>query len=337
MSFSIVGEYFVAFLIGVIQGLTEFLPVSSTAHLDLLSRVLLDGRDFGLSDSNVIQLGTTLALLIYFRHELKDLAIRLRDVLTKPNVATEWWQDTLKWWGQTNTTQSDYSENYKINLLLTQLGIGTLPISVMGFFLQDFVDKNLRGPLTVAVFLIIGACLLLLAEFLNPKMQEQIKNKQELDSSIFTRDQIILIALFQALAIFPGMSRSGSTIAGSLIVGLARPQAARLAFLIGIPALILSGVKDLIHLIFENYRNFHFLPEARFWDNPNLLDPRVNFSLSAVILATLVAYFVGYISLKWLIGYVSKFNTMYFNYYRIVLALVIIFITLAVRYRFLTF
>ncbi len=171
--------------------------------------------------------------------------------------------------------------------------------------------------------------MLLVSENLNGKMKSPDKTSQELDSESFTKDQVILIGLFQALAIFPGMSRSGSTIAGSLMVGLARPQAAKFAFLIGVPALLLSSLKDLFEVFTKNFSELHFLPDARFWDSPSLPDPRVNLSIVSILIAVVIAYVVGYICLKWLINYVSKVNTNVFSYYRIGLAVLIFILILA--------
>ncbi len=340
MPFSALNEYIAAILIGIIQGLTEFLPISSTAHLSLFSRLFLSGRDFGLSTSNIIQLGTTLALILYFKNDLKPLLIQSRNILTKPGEYTNWLSDTKIWWSNksSNLFQGQdldlkhlgYSEKIKQNLLLSQLAIGTIPIVIFGLLLQHYVDISLRGPGYIAIFLSIGAGFLIMAESLNRKFKNSEKLATlPLDPTKITRDQVILIGLFQSMAIFPGMSRSGSTIAGSLIVGLNRPQAARFAFLIGIPALILSSLKDLLEVLVKNIGKSHFLPEAKYWDSLKSIDPRVEFSLSAILVATILSFIVGYVSLKWLIQYLSKVNTRNFSYYRFGLSAVILIYLLA--------
>jgi len=345
MQFSVLNEYLAAIFIGIIQGLTEFLPISSTAHLSLFSRLFLSGRDFGLSTSNIIQLGTTIAIIIFFKNDLKPLLNQLKSIITQPKAYKNWWNDTKIWWfsQSSNLFQSHdlnlkhlgYSAKVKENLLLSQLAIGTIPIVVLGFFLQNYVDNSLRGPGFVAIFLSLGAGFLLIAENLSQKFKN-LKNSNSqtdmtLDPTKITRDQIILIGLFQSMAIFPGMSRSGSTIAGSLIVGLNRPQAARFAFLVGIPALLLSSFKDLFEVLFRNFNNFHLLPDAKYWDSLKSIDPRVEFSLAAILLATVIAFIFGYISLKWLIGYISKVSTKNFSYYRFGLSAVILMYLLLAR------
>lgn len=342
MNFSIAAEIIAAVLIGLIQGLTEFIPVSSTAHLDLFSRLILNGRDIGLASSNIVQLGTTVALLIYFRYELQGLVKVFLDIFINPQVRQAWWSDSKQWWltpthfdrlkmSSEETAELDqptYTANSKNHILLTQLAIATVPIAIFGLFLQNFIDRNLRLPGTVAIFLILGAVLLLVAENLNVKLAAKPEQSADLDPTAFSKDQVILIGLFQALAVFPGMSRSGSTIAGSLMVGLARPQAARFAFLVGIPALVLSSLKDLIAVFSKNFQYLHLLPEARFWDDPTLADPRVNLSLVSILIAVIVSYIFGYICLKWLIRYISKFSTHIFSYYRIGLAVLVLLLIL---------
>jgi undecaprenyl-diphosphatase len=357
MSFSALNEFIAAIFIGIIQGLTEFLPISSTAHLDLFSRLFLSGRDFGLSTSNIIQFGTTIALLIYFKEDLKPLIHQLKNILTNNREFKNWLSDTKLWW-QTKTDnlfqdinprldleakRKGYSDKVKQNLLLSQLAIATVPIAILGLFLQKYVDSSLRGPGFVAIFLSLGAGLLMLSENLSHKFkrttnegdQHQNHDSSEINPLSMSRDQVILIGLFQSMAIFPGMSRSGSTIAGSLIVGLNRPQAARFAFLVGIPALFLSSLKDLFDILSKNISRLHFLPEAKYWDKLTVPDPRVEFSLAAIAVAMILSFIFGYISLKWLIKYISKVNTAKFSYYRFGLSFVILmYLLLASIFKF---
>ena len=329
MSFSAINEFIAAILIGLIQGLTEFLPISSTAHLSLFSRLFLNDRDFGLSTSNIIQFGTTIALLIYFKDDLKPLISKLKDIFTNSKSFSLWLKDTKIWWNVSSKnlfhseelTQKHlgYSSEAKTNLLFSQLGIATVPIVILGLLMQKYVDNYLRLPGYVAIFLALGAGILMLAENLNSKFGTQKHGHHDINPSSLTRDQVIMIGLFQSMAIFPGMSRSGSTIAGSLIVGLNRPQAARFAFLVGIPALVISSLKDLIEIFTKAIKQAHFLPSEKYWT-----PTQVEFSLAAILLATVIAFIVGYACLKWLISYVSKTDTRVFSYYRFGLAVVIL-------------
>ena len=329
MSFSAINEFIAAILIGLIQGLTEFLPISSTAHLNLFSRIFLNDRDFGLSTSNIIQFGTTIALLIYFKEDLKPLISKLKDILTNSKSFNLWLNDTKIWWNASSKnlfhseelTQKHlgYSSEVKTNLLLSQLALATIPIAILGLLMQRYVDSALRLPGYVAIFLALGAGILILAEHLNTKFGSQKHPHHELNPTSLTRDQVFIIGAFQAMAIFPGMSRSGSTIAGSLIVGLNRPQAARFAFLVGIPALVLSSLKDLIEIFTKAIKQAHFLPSEKYWTST-----QVEFSLVAILVATTVAFIVGYTCLKWLISYISKTDTRVFSYYRLGLSVVIL-------------
>jgi len=332
MTFSYLNEFIAAILIGLIQGLTEFLPISSTAHLDLFSRIFLNDRDFGLSTSNIIQFGTTIALLIYFKEDLKPIISKLKDILTSRKSFSLWLNDTKIWWStpsknlfhseELNQKHLGYSGEVKTNLLLSQLALATVPIAILGLLMQKYVDTYLRLPGYVAIFLALGAGILMLAENLNLKFGNQKHDhhpNHELNPTSLTRDQVLMIGSFQAMAIFPGMSRSGSTIAGSLIVGLNRPQAARFAFLVGIPALVLSSLKDLIEIFTKAIKQAHFLPSDKYWSAT-----QVEFSLTAILIATVIAFVVGYACLKWLILYISKTDTRVFSYYRFGLSVVIL-------------
>jgi undecaprenyl-diphosphatase len=329
MSFSTLNEFIAAILFGLIQGLTEFLPISSTAHLGLFSRVFLNGRDFGLSTSNIIQFGTTIALLLYFKDDLKPLISKLKNILTNGKSFNLWLSDTKIWWNissknlfhndEQNQKLLGYSSDVKSNLLISQLALATIPISILGLLMQNYVDSSLRLPGYVAIFLALGAGILILSEHLNQKFGTQKHSHSELNPTTLTRDQVIIIGAFQSMAIFPGMSRSGSTIAGSLLVGLNRPQAARFAFLVGIPALLLSSLKDLIEIFTKAISQAHFLPEEKYWSVT-----QVEFSLVAILVATLIAFIVGYACLKWLISYISKTDTRVFSYYRFGLSAVIL-------------
>jgi len=322
-------EFLVAILLGLVQALTEFLPISSTAHLGIFGRLLLQGRDFGLTASVAIQLGTTVALLIYFRQDLKVLWQHFTSFFKSQEARQNWWFDTLKWWQGDKSALVHFSDAAAKNVLLTQLVIATAPIVIFGLLFQNFIARSLRGNVSMAAFLLLGAVLLLLAEQLNERLiklnqksnQSQPAKPTALDVS---KHQTIIIGLFQALAVFNGMSRSGSTIAGALMVGLNRPQAARYAFLLGIPALTLSGLKSLFDLILDRRYAFHWWPEASFWQSPDLLRAKVNLSFLAILLATLVAFGVGYLVLKWFLPYLAKYSTKYFAYYRIALALLLI-------------
>ena len=203
-------------VLGIVQGLTEFLPVSSTAHLRVLP-YFLGWEDPGAAFSAAVQLGTLAAVFIYFAGDIKRLiaaaweGLRLRDLRHS--------QDSLVAWA---------------------IVPGTLPIAVFGLGFRDFIETEARGLSIVASALIGGAVMLLIAE-------KAGKRDRGMESLGFWRIQFI--GLCQALALIPGSSRSGVTIAGGLLAGLHRKEAARFSFILGLPAIAASGLLQLLELM----------------------------------------------------------------------------------------
>jgi len=212
---------FEAILLGIIQGLTEFLPISSTGHLTvagkLMNLVSADHPEQWTAFIALIQLGTLLAVLIYF---WKDIISIIRD----------FFQDNL-------IKRVKYSEQ-KINSKLGWLIIiGTIPVVIIGLAFKDAIEGALTKNLyVIAASLIVLALILALAEKI-AKFKKDLKNITILDS--------IIIGFAQALALIPGSSRSGTTITAGLFVGLKRESAARFSFLLSIPAVFASGVLQL--------------------------------------------------------------------------------------------
>jgi undecaprenyl-diphosphatase len=216
---------FEAILLGIIQGLTEFLPISSTGHLTvagkLMNLVSADHPEQWTAFIALIQLGTLLAVLIYF---WKDIISIIRD----------FFQDNL-------IKRVKYSEQ-KINSKLGWLIIiGTIPVVIIGLAFKDAIEGALTKNLyVIAASLIILALILALAEKI-AKFKKDLKNITILDS--------IIIGFAQALALIPGSSRSGTTITAGLFVGLKRESAARFSFLLSIPAVFASGVLQLYEAV----------------------------------------------------------------------------------------
>ena len=212
---------FEAILLGIIQGLTEFLPISSTGHLTvagkLMNLVSADHPEQWTAFIALIQLGTLLAVLIYF---WKDIISIIKD----------FFQDNL-------IKRVKYSEQ-KINSKLGWLIIiGTIPVVIIGLAFKDAIEGALTKNLyVIAASLIILALILALAEKI-AKFKKDLENITILDS--------IIIGFAQALALIPGSSRSGTTITAGLFVGLKRESAARFSFLLSIPAVFASGVLQL--------------------------------------------------------------------------------------------
>ena len=216
-------NWFQAIILGLIQGLTEFLPISSTAHLKAVP-VFLGWGDPGVAFSAVIQLGSIAAVLSYFWQDLKE-------VLGGSITAIK---------------EKDYkSNNFRISL---GIAVGTLPIVILGlglkFFVPDLDNSPLRSMTTIAIASIVMALLLALAEY---------KGKHKRDFDKLNTQDGILMGLAQSLAIIPGVSRSGSTITSGLFMGLNRATAARFSFLLGIPAITLAGLVELKDILSESF------------------------------------------------------------------------------------
>jgi undecaprenyl-diphosphatase len=208
-----------ALLLGIIQGLTEFIPVSSTAHL-LIGQALLNipSGDKIFSFNVIIQLGTVLAMLLFFWKDLWSIlqGFFLGIVHKKPFET----HDSLVGW-----------------LVI----VATIPALIVGFLLKDVMEKLFSNPILIAALrLLITAGLLGVVEYLG-------SHKRQLESASWM--DAIVIGFFQVLAIFPGASRSGSTIAGGLLRGFDRPSAARMAFLMSAPILTAAGAYETLKVI----------------------------------------------------------------------------------------
>jgi len=198
-------------LLSVVQGLTEFLPVSSSAHLVLLSEFLGE-EDQGIIFDVGVHFGTLMAALVYFRSDLKKMIINLgsHKFLSKEN-------------------------NLTANLI-----IAVIPILLLGFLLRDFVNLNLRNSEVIAYATIIFGILLYTAQIR--------KGKENLDS--VSLKQALIIGLFQCLALIPGTSRSGITITAGLFLGLSATAASRFSFLLAIPTIGAIALAELIRVSF---------------------------------------------------------------------------------------
>jgi len=250
---------FEAFLLGIIQGLTEFIPVSSTAHL-LIGQQLLNipSSDFVFSFLVIVQIGTILSLLIVFWNDLLSL---VKAFFAKPFSTPE---NNLAW-----------------NIIFA-----TIPAALIGFLLRNVIENLFSQPLLQAsVRLFSAAVLLTLAEWLG-KRTRQIESMTWVDA--------VIIGFFQIIAVFPGASRSGSTISGGMFRGFDRPSAARFAFLMSIPIMLGAG-------------GYQMSAVARM--------PGVTDFLPALAVGFITAAIVGWFSVRWLISYLSKHSLYVFSVY----------------------
>jgi undecaprenyl-diphosphatase len=204
-----------AILLGAIQGFTEFLPVSSSAHL-ILARAFFGWEmppEFGLAFDVAVHVGTLAAILAYFRVEIVNMLRALPRVLAP---------------------QPDPSAR-----LIRLIVVGTLPVVVVVLLFNDFIENVLRTPAVAAGALAFGAILMLVAERLGPRTRAE--------DSLTWRDAV-LIGCAQASALIPGMSRSGSTITIGMFLGIRRDAAARFTFLLAIPAMLAAAAKEALAL-----------------------------------------------------------------------------------------
>jgi undecaprenyl-diphosphatase len=263
--------FFQSFLLGIIQGLTEFIPVSSTAHL-LIGQALL-GIPSGeriFSFNVIIQLGTVLALLLFF---WKDLLSILRAFIT-------------------GLVQRKPFESYD-SLVGWLVIVATVPALIVGFLLKDVMDFLFSNPLLIAgVRLLVSATLLGLVEYYG--------THQRTLESVSWKDAIV-IGFFQILAIFPGASRSGSTIAGGIVRGFDRPSAARMAFLMSAPILTAAGLYESIKVI---------------------LMPNTTEFLPYLIVGFVTAGVVGWLSISWLMNFLRNHSIYLFAGYCAVVGLI---------------
>lgn len=260
-----------AIFLGALQGLTEFLPISSSAHLRIAGEFF--NQDPGAKFTAITQIGTELAVLIYFRHDIKRI---------------------ISAWVKKLISSSNISESEKKDARLGwMIVIGSLPIAIIGYLAQDAIKTEFRSLWIVATVLIVFGFILGLADHFGEK------NKQ---ISELTVKHGVLYGLAQSLALVPGVSRSGATIAMGRILGYTREAALRYSFLLAMPAVFGSGLYELYQA---------FVDES---------DPNV-YSLTETFVATTVAFFIGYLVIAWLLKFVTTKSFMPFIVYRIALGL----------------
>jgi len=260
-----------AVILGLVQGVTEFLPISSTAHLRLVPAVA-GWDDPGAAFTAVLQLGTLAAVIAFF---LRDLLRMLRSALRALQRRDE---------------RPDTDARHLLYLI-----IGTIPIGIAGILLRHAVEGAFRSLWVVASALIVVALLLAWVE-----RRRHDQPGRTLDA-IDLRDAV-LIGCAQALALVPGVSRSGATITAGLFLGFNREAAARYSFLLSVPAVVLSGLFEFRH-IGEEGNTAGFAPTA---------------------IATVVAFVVGYATIAWLLRYVRNHDFTIFVAYRVIVGVIIL-------------
>lgn len=259
-----------AIFLGILQGLTEFLPISSSAHIRIAGEFLPSAEDPGATFTAIMQIGTEIAVLLYFR---KDL-IRIFGAAYK--------------WLSGKRFESGSAESKGAKLALWIL-IGSIPIFVLGYVGQSYIRDNFRSLYLIAATLIVFGLLLGWLDRVGPRLKTV--------DSLNARDGIAY-GLAQSLALIPGVSRSGATIAMGRMLGYQREAALKYSFLLAIPAVLGSGLYELINSFSE---------------------PTNNFSNFETAIATLTAFVIGYIVIAWLMKFVQYRSFMPFVVYRVML------------------
>lgn len=269
-------------LYGIVEGITEWLPISSTGHLILLEELLPFTNttpEFFEMYEVVIQLGAILAVLLLFFKKL--------------------------WPFQNNTAQLGVKRFVKIDSISLWLKvlIASLPAAIIGLPLDDWLDAHLYNKTTVATMLIVYGVLFIVVEQWNKK-----RNPRITDTDGITYGTAALIGCFQVLAMIPGTSRSGATILGAILIGLARPAAAEFSFFLAIPTMVGASGLKLVKFLMESSFTFE--------------------QVVILLVGMLVSFLVSVIAIRGLMRYVQKKDFSFFGYYRILLGLVVLGVSL---------
>ncbi|MBD2462109.1 undecaprenyl-diphosphate phosphatase [Oscillatoria sp. FACHB-1407] len=259
-------NWFQAAILGIVQGLTEFLPISSTAHLKVVP-VAMGWGDPGVAFTAVLQLGSIAAILWYFWSDLTQVTVGMTQALMRSQYE---------------------SKDFRMGLGII---LGTIPIVIGGVLIKvlipDFDRSPLRSMAAIATASIGMSLLLAFSEYVG-------KRKRTLDD-IGTQDGIWM-GFAQALALIPGVSRSGSTLTAGLFIGLERAAAARYSFLLGIPAITIAGLVELKTLLEVGVRGAELLP---------------------LVIGVITAAASSYAAIAWLLRYLQNHNTWVFIWYRL--------------------
>jgi undecaprenyl-diphosphatase len=262
-----------AIVLGIAQGLTEYLPISSTAHLRIVP-AFMGWEDPGAAFTAVTQLGTMAAVLLYFRADLWRIAHMWTVSLHRPELRSQ--LDARMGW---------------------YILLGTIPIGIFGFVFADQIESGARDLYLIGTTLIVLGLILLLAE--------RLGRRDRALPDIKRRDGIV-IGCAQALALVPGVSRSGATITAGLFLGFDRASAARYSFLLSVPAVVLSGLFELREIGEEG-----------------------GAGVVETALATIAAFVVGYASIAFLLRWLARHSTAVFVVYRVALGALVLVLTAA--------
>ncbi|WP_309130239.1 undecaprenyl-diphosphate phosphatase [Brevibacterium sp.] len=263
-------DWLVAAVLGIVQALTEFLPISSSAHVRIVGEWMLPGQDPGAFFTAIIQIGTELAVVVYF---WKDIVTIVR-----------------KWCLALVGKHDRHDPEVRLGWLII---IGSIPIVVIGLLFEDYIEGALRSLWITATMLIAFGLLIGLADWVG---------KRQYTLEDMTWRQGILFGLAQALAVIPGVSRSGGTIMAGRFMGFSRPEAARYSFLLAIPAVLGAGFYGLFKSL----------------GNPDMV-----IGWGPTIMATVIAFGLGLAVIHWFLGYVKTRSFAIFVWYRVALGILL--------------
>lgn len=262
---------FEAIFLGTLQGLTEFLPISSSAHIRIAGALFGTADDPGARFTAITQIGTELAVLIFFRNDIKQ-------------IISAWFRQITKRPTSGSTEKSDARMGWLII-------VGSLPIGILGYLGKDVISNDFRSLWLIASTLIIFGVILGIAD--------KYGNSDRNLSNLSVRDGL-LYGFAQSLALVPGVSRSGTTIAMGRFLGYSRQAALRYSFLLALPAVFGSGFYELKGALADG-------------------GDTGTFTISETLLATVIAFVIGYAVIAWLLKFVSTKSFAPFIIYRIAL------------------
>ncbi|MBP6671708.1 MAG: undecaprenyl-diphosphatase UppP [Bacteroidetes bacterium] len=264
-----------AVIFGIIQGLTEFLPISSTGHLRIIP-ALLGWGDPGAAFTAVIQFGTLVAVLFYFRKDIASIVTAvMKGIITRKFFHN---RDAQMGW---------------------MIAAGTVPIVFFGLLLKHQIETTFRSLYVISASLIVLAVVLMIAEAATKRRSARGEKLKSLDE--LSWKDVMIVGLWQCVALIPGSSRSGTTITGGLFTGMNRETAARFSFLLSLPSVFAAGVLELIK------------------EREQLFSPEIG--IVNVIVATVVSGIVGYASIAFLLNYLKNHTTYLFIIYRIIVGI----------------
>ena len=260
-------------ILGIVEGITEWLPVSSTGHLILVGDLLKPSMSDAFTEmfNVVIQLGAIMAVVVLYFHKLNPFSPRKSQ---KQKMLT--WQMWIK------------------------VVIASVPAALVGLPFNDLLDKLFYKPLPVAIMLIVYGVLFIIVENRNVGRRPSVNRISEL-----TVPMLLIIGVFQMLALIPGTSRSGATIVGALLIGISREVAAEFTFFLAIPAMFGASLLKLVKF------GFHFTSKE----------------LGLLMLGCVVSFGLSVVAIRFLMGYIKKHDFKIFGYYRIILGGLIVVVT----------